>query len=223
MQKCMYPVGLRPFLELSLRNLLRSDGINIQRDHLTLVVGHHAEQIKSYFGSNYEGLAITYLFQAEQLGTGHALYLAYEHLNQQDPLIAWLADMYVSPQLFTEIQTHAFDNVQTIGPGEVGEKADLKVTTRGDRIVKAWQGDESLYDIGLWKLSPEVLALMMTERHGEYRMVPNLQYAIDQGHDLGYIKTDDWLHLGGTLPSPEENVLNVVQKILRLEATYDHN
>ncbi len=223
LQKCMYPIGLRPFLELSINNLLKSKHIDLTRDSLILIVGHHAEQIQSYFGNSFKGLAISYLYQHEQLGTGHALYLAYEHLNKSDAVIAWLADMYVPLTLFNEVQEHSLANVQTIGPGHEGEKEDLKVTTSGKRIVRAWQGEEDYYDIGLWKLSPEVLSLMMTERHGEYRMVPNLQFAIDQGHELGFVKTKDWIHLGGTLPTPEENVLNVTQKILALEANNDRN
>ena len=230
LQKCMYPVGLRPFLELSIKNLLRSNGLNLSKDHLTIIVGHHAEQVKQYFGHSYEGLSLSYLYQEEALGTGHALYLAFKYLypdpketSKAETVIAWLADMYVPVTLFNELQQHPFKNVQTIGPGQEGEKEDLKVTTSGNMVLNAWRGDEPYYDIGLWKLSTEVLSLMMQERHGEYRMVPNLQYAIHNGHELGFIRTEDWIHLGGTLPTAETNVLEVVQKILRLEANYDCN
>ncbi len=217
LQKCMYPVGLRPFLELSISNLIKTSSINLNNDQLTLIVGHHAEQLKSYFGTKFEGLSLTYLEQKEQLGTGHALHLAYKELEPNSSVIAWLADMYVPSGLFAAVQLHAFANVQTIGPGHDGEKEDLKVTTSGDTVVKAWQGSEPFYDIGLWKLSPEVLALMTKERHGEYRMVPNLQLAIEKGHKLGFVKHKEWIHLGGTLPTAEQNVLNVISRIFELE------
>jgi len=190
LQKCMYPVGLRPFLELSISNLIKTSNINLNNDQLTLIVGHHAEQIKNYFGTNFEGLSLNYLEQKEQLGTGHALHLAYKKLEPDSSVIAWLADMYVPTSLFEAVQAHVVTNVQTIGPGHEGEKEDLKVTTSGDTVVKAWQGSEPYFDLGLWKLSPEVLALMTQERHGEYRMVPNLQLAIETGHELGFVKPE---------------------------------
>ena len=217
LQKCMYPVGLRPFVELSVRNLMNSKGFDDSSDSLSFIVGHHAEQLRAYFGSNYEGLTIDYVEQKEQLGTGHALHLVNEMQVFDSPVLAWLADMYVPKMLFEAVLSHSEANVQTVGPGLAGEKEDLKVTTNGDLIVRAWRGEEPYYDIGLWRLEPAVLKLMTKERHGEYRMVPNLQYAIEQGHRVGFVRAENWLHLGGTLPTPEENVLDVVQQVLALE------
>ena len=214
LQKCMYPVGLKPFVELSVQNLLAAEGFVASQ--LTFVVGHHAGQLRAYFGSAYEGLPVDYVEQTEQLGTGHALYSVNEVQRFDGPVLAWLADMYVPAALFERVLNHPQVNVQTVGPGLEGEKNDLKVTTDGDLIIKAWNGDEPLYDIGLWKLSPKVLKLMTKERHGEYRMVPNLQYAIDQGHQVGVVRASEWLHLGGTLPTPEVNVMNITRRILEL-------
>ena len=216
LQKCMYPVGLRPFLELSLRNLVRSSELEVKRDRLVLVVGQFQEQVRAYFGTCYEGLEIFYVEQAEPLGTGHALHLAYEAARPKEPVIAWLADLYVPTGLFEKLQHHEAPNVQTLGPGHDDEKPDLQVSVSGDRVVKAWRG-EGDYDVGLWKLSPEVLKLMTAQRHGEYRMMPNLQVALEGGHNIGFVKTDAWLHLGGTQPSPEANVRAVVRRLLELE------
>ena len=217
LQKCMYPVGLRPFLELSIRNLIKSSLTNLETDRLTLVVGHHKEQLKAYFGSAYEGLEISYVTQEEQLGTGHALHLVSKRVEQDEPMLCWLADLYVPTDLFERVQGHGERNVQSVAPGHDNEREDLKVTTCKELVKKAWNGEEPFYDMGLWKLSPEVLKLMMAERHGEYRMVPNLQYAIESGHRLGFVKVQEWLHLGGVHPTPEENVRAVVTRILKLE------
>ena len=216
LQKCMYPVGLRPFLELSVRNLVNSSEFDSKRDRLILVVGQFQEQVRAYFEDTYEGLKITYVEQPQPLGTGHALHLAYETAKPTEPVVAWLADLYVPSELFEQLQRHPYPNVQTLGPGHVGEKTDLQVSVSGDRVVKAWRGVGD-YDVGLWKLSPEVLSLMTAQRHGEYRMMPNLQLALEKGHPIGFVKTDEWLHLGGTQPSPEENVRAVVARVLELE------
>ena len=91
------------------------------------------------------------------------------------------------------------------------------MTTDDDLVTQAWRGTEPLYDCGLWKLSPEVLELMTSRRDGEYRMVPNLQLALEQGHRVGVVRAEEWLHLGGVHPTPEENVLKVVARVLELE------
>src|SRR5690606_8474554 len=96
LQKCMYPVGLRPFLEHSLVQLMTSGVAEHEKDSLALVVGHHAEQVKRYFGASFEGLPITYVEQRERLGTGHALKLAHDALRPQSSIIGWQADLFVT-------------------------------------------------------------------------------------------------------------------------------
>ena len=221
LQKCMYPIGLRPFLELSLRNLLSSRELDRERDRLTLVIGHHGEQIRDYFGTSLEGLAITYLEQPRQLGTGHALALLYREHRPSQPVIAWLADLYVSKALFEAVRSHREANLLTLAAGPVGESGDVLVSTAGELVTRAWRGAGDLYDIGLWKLAPEVLRRMTDQLEGEYRMLPNLQRAIERGTRVGFVRASEWIHLGGTQPSAEKNVRAVVTKLLELEAPDD--
>ena len=99
LQKCMYPIGLKPFLEFSVRNLTDS-GIDVAASSLTLVVGHLKEQIQSYFGETYNGLKINYVVQAEALGTGHAILTAYQKGGLSGPCVVWLADSYMKTAQF---------------------------------------------------------------------------------------------------------------------------
>ncbi|UCH25666.1 MAG: NTP transferase domain-containing protein [Trueperaceae bacterium] len=221
LQKCMYPVGLQPFLEFSIRNLARSPQLDRDRDRLILVVGHRAEQVIGYFGSRYQGLAIDYLEQREQLGTGHALHLVYQTFQPSEPIIAWLADLYVGTALFETLQMRPERNLQTLAPGPEGEDDKVRVTIDGDYVTEAWCGSSELFDVGLWKFSPETLHLMMERQEGEYRVLPNLQQAIELGERIGFVRTEEWIHLGGTKPSPEENIRAVVDRVLQLEVNGD--
>ena len=216
LQKCMYPVGLRPFLELSVQNLLQSRTLNPTQDRLILVVGHHAEQVRNYFGEVYEGLRLKYLTQPQALGTGHALHLVWETYRPSQPVIVWLADLYVPTSLFERIYAHPEANVQTLAPGPEDENAKVRVTTAGERVTRAWGGAGD-YDTGLWKLSPEVLQGVTMQTGSEVRVLPNLQKAIEAGARVGFVRADAWLHLGGTKPSPEANVREVVARVLELE------
>ena len=56
----------------------------------------------------------------------------------------------------------------------------------------------------------------MTEvraEQGEYRMLPNLQRSLDDGAEVGYVIADEWIHLGGVLPSAEANVRDVTRRV----------
>ena len=225
LQKAMYPVGLRPFVAYSVRNLALSGAFDPDRDRLTFVVGHHAGQVRTYFGDRYATepaggpeLHVGYLEQDEPLGTGHALHLAYEALRPAGPMIAWLADLYVPRELFARMRSHGSDNVLAIAPDPEHENPNVAVTREGDRVVEAWQGRDDRYDIGLWKFAPAVLAAMLGREVDEFRALPSLQREIAAGRaDVGWVEADEWLHLGGTAPTPEENVRSVVRRLFELE------
>ena len=216
LQKCMYPVGLRPFLEHTLEEL-HASGI-AAGGRLALVVGHHARQLREYFGSEHEGLAIEYVEQSERLGTGHALSLAYRALRPEGSVVAWQADLFVTRRLFREVAGNAHGDAVTLGPGDQRESPALLATTEGELVTRVWNGAGPLYDIGLWKLSPATLAGIgrLKAPDGEVRMLPNLQRAIDSGARVGHVRAREWIHLGGTLPTPEENVRAVVSRLFEL-------
>lgn len=50
-------------------------------DELIIVVGYLGDQIKAYCGETYHGRKVTYVVQAEQRGTGHALWLCKDLLK----------------------------------------------------------------------------------------------------------------------------------------------
>jgi NDP-sugar pyrophosphorylase family protein len=59
---------------------------------LVIVVGYLGEQIKEHFGNNWQGRPITYIEQAEQLGTGYTLMQCREHLKDRERFLVLYAD-----------------------------------------------------------------------------------------------------------------------------------
>ena len=216
LQKCMYPVGLKPFLEYTLEQLVACRAGQVTGDRLTLVVRHLAHQVRAYFGSEFRGLPIGYVDQAERSGTGHALSLAHQVVRPRASVVAWQADTFVTEQMFASVIDHPDDTVVTLGLGHPDEPVVLRATVTDNRVTRVWQGAGPLLDIGLWKLAPGVLARIGEVRapNGEVRMLVNLQRAIDAGARVGYVECADWIHLGGTLPSPEANVNDVVARLV---------
>lgn len=218
LQKCMYPVGLTPFVAFSVHNLVRSGAVRPGRDRLTLVVGHHGEQVRRYFGEAYQGLGVGYLEQPRPEGTGHALALAQEALRPRASLLCWLADAYVTASSFAQLAAHRADTALVLAPDPADENPRVRTDVRDGRVVRALQGTGPGADIGVWKLAPDVMRGMRDRgTDGEIRMLPNLQRMIDAGREVGYVEAGEWLHLGGTAPTPEANVLRVVDRVRALE------
>ncbi|MFN2323171.1 MAG: NTP transferase domain-containing protein [Trueperaceae bacterium] len=215
LQKCMYPIGLRPFLEHSLAQVVASGAVDANRDRLALVVGHFADQVRGHFGAAYDGLPIVYVEQTERLGTGHALALAAAALRPTESAIAWQGDLFPTVAMVDAVAAHPASTVVTLGAGHEDESDRLRATVVDGRVLRVWDGAGDLYDVGLWKLAPSVLARMTEVRaeKGEYRMLPNLQRSLDDGAEVGHVVCDAWIHLGGTLPTPEANVRDVVRRV----------
>ena len=215
LQKCMYPVDLRPFLEHALAQVVASGAVDGRHDRLALVVGHLAEQVRGHFGAAYDGLPIVYVDQAERLGTGHALALAAAALRPTESVVAWQGDLFPTMAMVEAVAAHPAPTVVTLGPGHEDESDRLRATVVDGRVHRVWDGADDLYDVGLWKLAPAVLERMTEVRAegGEYRMLPNLQRCLDDGAEVGHVVCDAWVHLGGTLPTPEANVRDVVGRV----------
>lgn len=216
LQKCMYPVGLRPFVEYSVHNLRRSASLDVRSDRLVFVVGHHGDQLRTYFGDRYDGLRLGFLEQGEAGGTGHALRAVGQVLEPNEATLFWLADLHVSTELFDAIWQHPWPNVLTLAQAGADDNADVLTTLDGERVTRCWGGAGPLADIGLWKLQPAVLAAMTEATGSEVRALPNVQRLIDTGLDVGWHEADEWVHLGGTRPTPEANVRAVASRMLEL-------
>ncbi len=220
LQKCMYPIGLKPFLAFSVENLLASGVVTPGRDRLVLVVGHLGAQVRAFFGAAVDGLDVIYVEQPDPRGTGHALALAAGTVMEGDvdgPWLTWLADGYVKATQFAALAAHPSDAVLTLAPAHPGENPTVRVDVEGERIVRAFRGSSDRYDVGVWKLPRSVMAGMTAvAENGEIRMLHNLQRMIEAGLSVGWVEAEEWLHLGGTAPTPEANVAGVEARIRAL-------
>lgn len=216
LQKCMYPVGLRPFLELSLVEVAAAGASRVH-----VVVGHLADQVRTYFGDGFAEMELVYHTQDEPLGTGHAAALVARHLPRDaSSVLVWQADVFVPRALLRALARHPSANVVTVVE-DPDASPDVMVTAECGRVTRAWQGAGPYSDAGVWRLEPRLLPELARLRApgGEYRALPNLQALIEAGAvDVGYVVVPRRLHIGGDAPTPEENVAAVVAGLLGLDA-----
>lgn len=97
-----YGKRLRPYTETTPKHLLEINGMPILEhnfaclsdgvDKIVLVVGWLGEKIRAYFGNKFSGREIIYIEQKERLGTGHALTLCQNVL--QDKFMVMMGDNF---------------------------------------------------------------------------------------------------------------------------------
>jgi len=216
LQKCMYPIGGIPFLQFSIDNLLNSGAFDESRDMLVIVVGHFAGQVRSYFTDQYRGVPVHYVEQGETGGTGHAVLRAYEEHPFSGPAVVWLADTYISADLFRSIREYREEAVLTLArhmcDREHGERVSLD--PGGTHVTRAWKGDSEYVDIGLWKVPPSIVDSLLSHRTDEHRFLPVVQGTIQAGFEVAAMISPQWIHLGGTEPSAAENIRSVTMALL---------
>ena len=77
----VYPLTLtrpKPLLKVANKTLLERNLDNLDGlvGEVIIIVGYKKEMIQDYIGDKYKSLKISYLYQDEQLGTGHAVSIA---------------------------------------------------------------------------------------------------------------------------------------------------
>ncbi len=215
LQKAMYPVLEKPFLQYSLDALLDSGTFQPEQDRIILVVGHRREQILAYFGTEYRGVPLYYVVQEEALGTGHAVMLGNSKGQPDEPVIVWHGDNYVSAELFRRIRESRWENCVTAAhhgcDRDHKERLDLDETA--GRAERVWRGTGPYIETCPWKFSAAAVREMFAAKEDEFRALLNLQKLMDQGCEVGYVLNPGWIHLGGTEPTVPENIYACIQAV----------
>ncbi len=101
--KPMAPVNGEPFLNYQLR-YLKHYGIK----NVIFSTGYMAQAIRSYYGNEWEGLAILYSHEENPLGTGGGIRLALEKSNEETNLVL-NGDSFFDVNIFHFFRVHGAD------------------------------------------------------------------------------------------------------------------
>ena len=104
--KPMAPVQGRPFLAFLLDQLVGA-GFN----RTIIAAGYRYEAIRSYFGEDYRGLALSYSVEREPLGTGGAIRLACAQTSARD-IFVLNGDTYAELDFNAMLEAHQHGGAQ---------------------------------------------------------------------------------------------------------------
>ncbi len=164
-------------------------------DSIIVVVGHNAEAVMEYIGSNYNGVPIEYVFQNERKGIGHAILTAKDVIN--DDFILCLADEILFNSRLPQMIEQFKDGNSSVLCGVVIDEEDFSmkpiaydmddtgkiiqiVREKPDNYGNAYRG------IGECIFKKDTLIfldeLQPNPKRGEYEMGDFIQLVINKGY-----------------------------------------
>lgn len=184
----------KPLLQLGPQRILEHTIDQLQgiASEIILVVGYRGGLIQKSFRDRYRGMKITYVWQKEQLGTGHAALQTFPYLKGPF-LLLYGDDMYFKEDI---------EQVLKYCPSLLlGKTRDLSqfgvVETRGKWIVglveKPKNPKSSFANAGMYYLDPHVFrAKIRKSKRGEYEFTDYIKILLKKGKRIAFHVTDRW-------------------------------
>lgn len=178
--KCLLEYNLEMFKHLDVSEII-------------LVVGHNAENIQKYVGTNYNKIPVIYVMQHELLGVAHALKIASPYIHE-DFIMCLTDELFIHPNVENMWKFFSANNVDclcgvvkdytenikkayTIDISKTGEV--LQLIEKPAQIFNQWKGT------GCCSMKQTMLPILETllpnKIRNEYEMGDWIQAAINAG------------------------------------------
>ena len=193
--KPMLHAANRPILEYVLDALVDSG-----TEDIVLVVGYKHDRVQNHFGPHYRDVPITYVRQNKQLGTGHALLEAREHVDE--PMLVVNGDCLIDENLVIDVcdTFDAGDGEPTLavleGPDARQYGAvELRDGFVEDIIEKPTTDDYRLINAGIYAFDESIFAAIddTPRTEGELGLTDTLVREIERGRVRGVETSGLWV------------------------------
>jgi len=199
----------KPLLKVLGKSILERNIEQLQGlvDEVILVVGYKGEAIKNYFGPTYKGLKLTYIWQEQQLGTGHAAKQASPYLKGRF-LLMYGDDLYDRKDIEKLLATCPSILLSKVkNPSQFGV-----VVVEGDRVKEVVEKPEkpesNLVNAGLYCLDPSVFEVEIEKSsRGEYEFTDYIKDLLKR-HSLYYVMAQNWVPI-----SSSESLQNAADRL----------
>lgn len=169
--KCLVETAGRPMMEYQLRSL-RSAGIT----DCTIVVGYMGEMVRSYFGSNYRGVHISYVENADYDKTNNLYSLWLARAKFDDDILLLESDLVFDDLLLCELLLMDEPNVAIVDRFQPTMDGTVILSDGGvakQMVLKSDQGSDfdyrqALKTVNIYRLSKETLAESIVPKMVEF-------------------------------------------------------
>lgn len=196
--KAMVEINGKPILQIILEQLKT---VNVTE--AIIIVHHKKEKIKEKFGTDFEGIKLTYCCQPEMLGDGHAITFAKPYLKQ-DKFLTIACDSLFPTKHLQKLLNHESDGVMTACEVEYEQAKRFGVLLTEERkvrkiIEKSPEPPSTLANTSIYYLPKEIFEAGKRIGKGagdEFRLVDAIQLLIDEGKHFSHETLTEWLDIG---------------------------
>ncbi len=198
--KALIPIAGKPILAHIIDSLIAA-GIT----EYVFIIGYMGDKIEDYITKTYPAIKTTFVIQTTGKGTGHAIWLAKEYLQQSELLIVLgdtIADVNLDKLLKAENSTlcvKKVDDPRFFGVAELAENGNISKLVEKPTIPKS-----NLALVGIYKIKETEKLLGAIEYNitnkittqNEYHLTDALMKMIDQGVVMKTMDVDSWFDCG---------------------------
>ncbi len=181
-------------------------------DELIIVTGYLGDHIQKHCGQEFHGRKVTYVHQAEQKGTGHALWLCKEHISGR--FLFMFADDLHGVQDLARVTsfTRSMLTLSTDKPERFGIVVRHPDGTLAEFIEKPSNPPSNLASTGVFVLDDNIFKYEpKVQMNGEYYHTDMIREYVKE-HPIAVVEQQVWIPIG--YPEDVENA----EKILAVKS-----
>lgn len=192
----------KPLLEIKGKTLLeyKLEALPESIDEIVIIIGYLGEQIKSKFGTSFNGKKITYIEERELLGTAKALWQAKGVLKER--FLVMMGDDIYSKEAITQCLTHDYSiacleaDRETTGSRVVTDTNGQPVDFETHLLYIRNHPDGGLIFTGLYSMTPEIFKEEMVKMDlSDEWSLPKTFLKLGQKHKISLVKSDYWVSI----------------------------
>lgn len=198
--KALIPIAGKTILSVII-DQLQEAGV----DEFVFVIGYLGEKIQRYLLKQYPNLKYTLVNQTDRMGTGHAIWLT-RNAVQNDEVMIVLGDTiceYNVKQVLSsetsQIGVRKVDDPRGFGVAELDDNDNVLKVVEKPLIPKSNMAMVGLYYIKETEALFNALDKHLTNRaneEGEYHLTNALEYMIEQGNRFKAFRVSNWFDCG---------------------------
>jgi UDP-N-acetylglucosamine diphosphorylase/glucosamine-1-phosphate N-acetyltransferase len=188
----------KPSLKVADKRIIEHnlDQLNGLIDEAIIIVGYKSESIKDYIGDNFKGIKITYIFQKEMLGTGHAANLALDYVKDEFIILNG-DDLYESGDIKKCIKKAPCVLVKEVEDPSAFGQFSVKEGKIVDLVEKPEKQVSNLINVGFYFLNKDMFDHEIDKSpRGEYEITDYLKNYIKEGKELHFAIAARWYPIG---------------------------
>ena len=199
--KSLIPVAGKPILGHIMDNLVDA-GI----DDFVFIIGYLGDRIEQYLTENYSQVKLTFVIQTVGRGIGHAIWLAREVVNPEEPVFIVLGDTIFEANLkgvmdagVSSLGVKKVDDPRQFGVAELNGNGQITKLVEKPKIPHS-----NLALVGLYYIKETALLIECLEYHiqneirtnNEYHLTDALQCMLDKGANMQTFSVSTWFDCG---------------------------